>query len=93
VTGPQVTPNQNPTGAPVPRDMAHRPEPIAVRFVLICHSCRDAWEPDLSDPALLSAGVTGCRRCGGWTWLGEITEPEREAAPAPVAASATGVSS
>jgi len=79
VTGSQVSPNQNPAGAPVPRVTALRPGPVAVRLVLICHSCQDAWEPDLSDPASLSAGVTGCRRCGGWMWLAEITEPDREA--------------
>ena len=71
VTGSQVSPNQNPAGAPVPRVTALR--------LLICHSCQDAWEPDLSDPASLSAGVTSCRRCGGWMWLAEITEPDREA--------------
>ena len=50
--------------------------PVAVRFVLVCHSCQDAWEPDLDhlDPAELAGA--GCRRCGGWTWLGEITEPD-----------------
>ena len=73
--------------------MTGQPGPAAVRLVLICHSCQDAWEPDLSDPALLSTGETGCRRCGGWTWLGEITEPEREAAPAVVAGGAAVVSS
>lgn len=50
------------------------------RYLLVCHSCQDAWEPDVTDPVLLSAGETGCRRCGGWTWLGEITEPAAHAA-------------
>jgi len=41
--------------------------------VLICTSCQDAWEPDLSDPL----GHTGCRTCGGWTWIGHLAEPAR----------------
>ncbi len=45
------------------------------RLVVICHTCQDAWEPDLTDPAELDGGGIGCRRCGGWTWLGEIVEP------------------
>ena len=56
-----------PTTAPLAR----------IRYVLICHSCEHAWEPDLADPAELTG--TGCPWCGGWTWLGEITEPN----PAP----------
>ena len=56
-----------------------RPEPGRVRFVLICYGCEHAWEPDLGhlDPAELAGG--GCRRCGGWTWLGEISEPDATA--------------
>lgn len=42
------------------------------RTVLVCTDCEDAWEPGLSDPD----GHTGCRRCGGWTWIGQITEPD-----------------
>ncbi len=46
------------------------------RYVLVCHGCQHAWEPDLDrlDPGELAGG--GCRRCGGWTWLGEIAEPD-----------------
>ncbi len=44
------------------------------RLVVICHSCQDAWEPDVTEPADLAGNETGCRRCGGWTWLGEIAE-------------------
>lgn len=44
---------------------------VGPRAVLICTACDDAWEPDLTDPD----GHTGCRTCGGWTWIGEIAEP------------------
>jgi hypothetical protein len=51
------------------------PDPAAdldpARTVLVCTDCGDAWEPDLTDPN----GHTGCRSCGGWTWIGEIAEP------------------
>ena len=49
--------------------------PVPPRYVIICHGCEHAWEPDLTEPAELAA--TGCPRCGGWTWLGEITEPDQ----------------
>ncbi len=60
---------RRPTSSPAP-------ELVAVRFVLVCYSCQDAWEPDLDhlDPAELAGA--GCRRCGGWTWLGEIAEAD-----------------
>ncbi len=60
--------------------MSERENTSAVRYVLVCHACQDAWEPDLTDPTLVSAGETGCRRCGGWTWLGEVAEPAPNAA-------------
>jgi hypothetical protein len=43
----------------------------ATGTVLICTSCQDAWEPDLTEPF----GHTGCRTCGGWTWIGQLAEP------------------
>ncbi len=55
---------------------------VGRRVVLVCQSCQDAWEPDLTEPANLDGAQTGCRRCGGWTWLGEVTEPD----PAPAEA-------
>ncbi len=63
------------------------PEPmiapgVQTRYLLICHSCEHAWEPDLTDPGELDGSETGCPRCGGWTWLGEITEPESAPADA-----------
>jgi len=44
---------------------------VTARTVLICTDCHAVWEPDLTDPS----GHTGCRCCGGWTWIGEIAEP------------------
>ena len=58
------------------RSTAPRTGPLTARVVLTCQSCQDAWEPDLTDPAALDAAQTGCPRCGGWTWMGEITEPD-----------------
>jgi len=44
--------------------------------VLVCIACQHTWEPDLLDPTDRSeAASTGCRLCGGWTWIGQITEP------------------
>ena len=44
--------------------------------VLVCTACRHTWEPDLLDPTDRSeAASTGCPLCGGWTWIGQITEP------------------
>ena len=53
------------------------PEPTTngrIRYLLVCCGCEHAWEPDLTEPGELSG--TGCPRCGGWTWLGEITQPD-----------------
>lgn len=44
------------------------------RVVLICQACHHAWEPGLDDPAELTS--LGCRRCGGWTWMGEVMGPD-----------------
>lgn len=44
--------------------------------VLVCTVCQHTWEPDLLNPTDRSeATSTGCPLCGGWTWIGEITEP------------------
>jgi len=48
---------------------------LGPRTVLICTDCHAVWEPDLTDPN----GHTGCRCCGGWTWIGEIAEPAERA--------------
>ena len=62
------------------RPIAPLAEPVAApRVVLICQSCQDAWEPDLTEPVVLDAVQTGCRRCGGWTWMGEVSEPDHTA--------------
>lgn len=46
-----------------------------VAVLLICEACQDAWEPELIDPLDQGAAMsTGCRRCGGWTWVGELSE-------------------
>jgi hypothetical protein len=45
--------------------------------VLVCTACQHTWEPGLLDPTDRSeATSTGCRLCGGWTWIGQITEPD-----------------
>ncbi len=41
-------------------------------LVLACSACRHVYEPDLAD---WESGNTGCRRCGGWTWIAELVEP------------------
>lgn len=46
------------------------------RFVVICHGCQDAWEPDLDHLGPGELTGSGCRRCGGWTWLGEVDAAE-----------------
>ena len=44
--------------------------------VLVCTTCQHTWEPNLLDPTDRSeAASMGCRLCGGWTWIGQITEP------------------
>jgi hypothetical protein len=49
--------------------------------VLICTACEHTWEPDLLDPTDRSeAFSTSCPRCGGGTWIGEVTEPGDESA-------------
>ncbi len=60
----------------MPRATTDRAGRSGPRMVLICHSCQDAWELDPTEPTELPSSQTGCPRCGGWTWLGEITEPD-----------------
>jgi hypothetical protein len=44
--------------------------------VLVCTACQHTWEPNLLDPTDRSeAASTSCPLCGGWTWIGQITEP------------------
>ena len=40
--------------------------------VLVCTACQAAWEPEEVDWA---SGNTGCRYCGGWTWIGQLAQP------------------
>ena len=48
----------------------------ASSVVLVCTACEHTWEPDLLNPTDRSeATSTDCPLCGGWTWIGEITEP------------------
>ena len=46
--------------------------------VLVCSACRHVYEPDLLD---WESGNTGCRRCGGWTWIAELVEPNPTRCP------------
>ena len=49
---------------------------VAGVVVLVCTACQHTWEPDLLDPTdRFEAASTGCPLCGGWTWIGQITEP------------------
>ena len=51
--------------------------------VLVCTACQHTWEPDLLDPTdRFEATSVSCRLCGGWTWVGEITEPGHAHQPA-----------
>jgi formate dehydrogenase maturation protein FdhE len=49
----------------------------ASAVVLACTGCDHAWEVSLDDMAgeAAAAGATGCPECGGWTWVGQLTEP------------------
>lgn len=50
-----------------------REQSAVARVVLICSSCELAWEPDLLAVDEQAAAMSsGCPRCGGWTWLGEL---------------------
>ncbi|MDN5931798.1 hypothetical protein ACVGOW_00945 [Pseudonocardia saturnea] len=44
------------------------------RPVLICESCRYAWEPAVPSWTAehVQALSNGCPECGGWLYLGEI---------------------
>ena len=50
--------------------------------VLVCTTCQHTWEPNLLDQTDRSeAASTGCPLCGGWTWIGQITEPGHSLLP------------
>lgn len=58
------------------RGKHHRPAGV----VLVCTDCQHTWEPELLDLAdQAEAMSTGCRLCGGWTWIGQIAEPSADA--------------
>jgi hypothetical protein len=37
---------------------------------LACTACQLVYEPDL---ASFGTGNTGCPRCGGWTWIAQLS--------------------
>jgi hypothetical protein len=37
--------------------------------VLACTACRWVYQPDR---AAFESGMTGCPRCGGWTWIAQL---------------------
>jgi rubredoxin len=37
---------------------------------LACTACQFIYEPD---PAAFGTGNTGCPRCGGWTWVAQLS--------------------
>lgn len=41
--------------------------------VLACTACQHVYQPDLAD---FGSGNTGCRRCGGWTWIAQLGATE-----------------
>ena len=56
------------------------PPDMASGVVLLCTACQAAWEPE---PADWATGNTGCRYCGGWTWIGQLAEPPTRRAEHP----------
>lgn len=40
--------------------------------VLICTDCKHIFQPDL----VRELSLTGCERCGGWTWIAQTDPPE-----------------
>lgn len=45
--------------------------------VLVCTECRAIWEPT-SGSGIAEAGAIvrdGCPSCGGWSWVGELADP------------------
>jgi hypothetical protein len=53
------------------------------RVVLCCTACEHVFEPDL----VAKLAETGCERCGGWTWIGELGGGTPPVLPAPRTAS------
>jgi len=37
---------------------------------LACTACQLVYQPDL---AAFESGKTGCPRCGGWTWIAQLS--------------------
>ena len=48
---------------------AHRVAPAPV-VMLACTGCQLVYQPDL---AAFESGRTGCPRCGGWTWIAQLS--------------------
>lgn len=42
---------------------------VAVGVTLACTACQHAYQPTATD---FDSGNTGCRRCGGWTWIAQL---------------------
>ncbi len=40
-------------------------------MVLVCTDCQHVFEPDV----MAELPAMGCERCGGWTWIAELTSP------------------
>jgi hypothetical protein len=56
--------------------------PDRAGLLLVCTDCQYAWEPDLLDPTDQGEAMsTGCPLCGGWTWIGELTERSKGVLP------------
>ncbi|MCA1709801.1 MAG: hypothetical protein LC808_43590 [Actinobacteria bacterium] len=72
--------------ARLPKGEQHR----LAGVVLVCTDCQHTWEPELLDLAdQAEAMSTGCRLCGGWTWIGQITESSADALSPATTRSAT----
>jgi hypothetical protein len=50
------------------RDVAHRTVGVPV-VALACTACQWVYQPDR---AAFESGMTGCPRCGGWTWIAQL---------------------
>jgi hypothetical protein len=65
-------PHATPGGMPAtPAHSIPLPRPAWPEVVLACGSCREVWAPDFE---AFNTGNTGCRKCGGWTYIAS-TEP------------------
>lgn len=52
--------------------LTHRAAWVPV-LALVCTACQLVYEPDL---AAFESGMTGCPRCGGWTWIAQLGTAE-----------------